>query len=69
MSIAKRYNKTEIAIIALLAFIALGKYSYDKPVGYTQHQVDSMSRLVEKMSKPTHMTEANARKMEYLYDN
>lgn len=69
MTIFRRYNKPEIAILALAAFLFLAKYSWNQPQDYTHQQVDSISRLLEKVSKPQTMTEVNARKMVYLYGN
>lgn len=64
----KRYNKPGITILALASFLFLAQYSWDQPQDYTQHQVDSMTRLVSRVSNPKAMTEANARKMRYLYE-
>ncbi len=58
-----RYNHPEIAIIALLLFLALARYSYDKEPGYTKAEVASMAELVTEVSAPR----TNAEKMVYLY--
>lgn len=60
-----RYNKPEIAIIALLAFLFLARYSYEQPVGYTHAQVASFDRLVVRSDGQR----TNAEKIRYLYDN
>ncbi len=65
----KQLNHPATAILALAAFLFLAKYSYSQPTSYTHQQVRSVDRLVERVSKPVNMSEVNARKMVYLFNN
>lgn len=65
----KRYNKPEIALLALAGFLFLAKYSYDtsRETSYTKEQVSGFNALVLDASHNHYLSDENARKVIQLY--